>query len=431
MTLLPTMLVITKLLLFFSKISIAIDAITQSQPLYDSNTLVSKDGTFELGFFNPGNSNNRYVGIWYKNIPVRRVVWVANRDNPIKDTSSKLIISQDGNLVLLNQNQSLLWSTTNTTTTTRKVLISSPIVQLLDNGNLVLKNDGEEIFVWQSFDYPCDTILPGMKTGWDKKRGLERRLTAWKNWDDPSLGELTSAMVLTPNPESFMWKGSTKFYRTAPWTGPRSSGIIGFKENPLFNFEFVNNEDEVYYMFTLKNSSVVSIIVFNETVSLRQRLIWIPESKIWKIYQILPQDSCDAYNVCGENGQCVLDASPMCQCLDGFKAKSPQQWNAMDWTGGCVRNGNWSCGDKNKDGFKKIVGMKMPDTTHSWIDEKMTLEDCKVRCLQNCSCTAYSSLDSTGTNNGCSIWFGDLLDLRVSPSGKDLYVRMDASYIGT
>ncbi|GAU32812.1 hypothetical protein TSUD_152610 [Trifolium subterraneum] len=428
MNILPTILVIANILFFFSKISCATDTITQSQPLHDGSTLVSKGEVFELGFFNPGNSNNRYVGIWYKNIPVRRVVWVANRDNPIKDNSSKLIISQGRFLALVNKNQSLLWST-NTTTK-----VSNPIVQLLDNGNLVLKNDGEENFLWQSFDYPCDTILPEMKVGWDKKRGLARNLTAWKNWDDPSSGEFTSAMILTPNPESFMFEGSTKVFRTGPWTGSRSSGvtsgIIGFQENPLFHYEFVNNENEVYYMFTLKNSSVVSIIVFNQTNSHRQRLVWIPESKIWSVYQTLPQDSCDAYNVCGANGQCALDASPMCQCLDGFKPKSPQQWNGMDWRQGCVRNGNWSCGVKNRDGFKKISGMKLPDTTHSWIDEKMTLEDCKAKCLENCSCSAYSSLDSTGTVSGCSIWFGDLDDMRVLQRGNDVYVRVDSSNIG-
>jgi hypothetical protein len=417
-------------LLLFSKISSAIDTITQTQSLSDGSTLVSKGDIFELGFFNLGNSSNRYVGIWYKNIPVRRVVWVANRDNPIKDNSSKLIISSDGNLVLLNQNQTLLWSTNITT----KVAISSPIVQLLDDGNLVLKNEKQnnvdENFLWQSFDYPSDTILPGMKAGWDKKKGLDRNIVAWKNWDDPSSSDYTSAMVLTPNPESFIWKGSTKVYRTGPWTGPRSSGIVGLTENPIYNYEFVNNEDEVYYLFTLKNSSVVSIVVLNQTTSVRQRLIWISESKTWNAYLTLPQDNCDVYNICGKNGLCTLNESPICQCLDGYKPKSPQQWNATDWRQGCVRNGNWSCGVKNRDGFKRIAGMKLPDTTYSWIDEKMTLEKCKAKCLENCSCSAYSNLDSTGKGLGCSIWFGDLIDLRVSQSGQDLYIRIDSSDIG-
>ncbi|WJX37978.1 receptor protein-tyrosine kinase [Trifolium repens] len=431
MAILPFILVITKLLLFFFfKFSFATDTITQSQSLPDGSTLVSKGGIFELGFFNLGDSTNRYVGIWYKNIPIRRVVWVANRDNPIKDNSSKLVISHDGNLVLLNENHSLLWST-NTSTT--KVSNSIPFVQLLDDGNFVLKNEkqtGDENFLWQSFDHPSDTILPGMKIGWDKKRGLDRRLTAWKNWNDPSSGELTSVMVLTPNPETFISKGLTKLYRTGPWTGRRSSGIIGLRENPLYNYEFLNNKDEVYYMFTLKNNSVVSIVVINETLLVRQRLVWIQESKTWNIYQTLPQDNCDMYNICGANGICVLDASPMCQCFKGFKPKSPQQWSATDWTQGCVRIGNWSCEAKVNDGFEKISGMKLPDTAHSWIDEKMTLENCKAKCLENCSCSAYSSLDASGVGNGCSIWFGDLIDLRVSPTGQDLYIRREASNIG-
>ncbi|CAI8596406.1 unnamed protein product [Vicia faba] len=429
MIIIRTMLGITKLLvLFFFKFSSATDTITQSQPLSDGSTLVSKDGTFELGFFNPGTSTNRYVGIWYKNIPVRKVVWVANRDNPIKDSSSKLIISNEGNLVLLNRNQSIIWSTNTreTTRTTSKI----PIAQLLDNGNLVLKKDGEEDFLWQSFDYPSDTILAGMKAGWDKKKGLNRILVAWKNWEDPSSSDFTSAVVQSPSPESFIFKGSTKYFRTGPWIDRRASGVIGLAENPLYDYEFVNNEDEVYYMFTLKNTSVVSILVLNQTSLVRQRLIWISETKSWNVYQHLPQDSCDEYNVCGDNGLCALNESPMCQCLDGFKPKSAQQWNAMNWRQGCVRNGNWSCGVKDRDGFKRIAGVKLPDTGHSWIDEKMTLKDCKAKCLENCSCSAYSSLDSSGAGSGCSIWFGALADLRISQTGQDLYVRMDVSDIG-
>ncbi|KAK2975346.1 hypothetical protein RJ640_009700 [Escallonia rubra] len=41
-----------------------------------------------MGFFSPGNSKNRYMGIWYKEtLPVRTVVWVANRKTPLTDVS--------------------------------------------------------------------------------------------------------------------------------------------------------------------------------------------------------------------------------------------------------------------------------------------------------------------------------------------------------
>ncbi|XP_057458964.1 G-type lectin S-receptor-like serine/threonine-protein kinase At4g27290 isoform X2 [Lotus japonicus] len=425
MAILPTMLVISMLLLFLSPFSSAKDTITNLESLPDDDTtLVSKDGTFELGFFNPGSSSNRYVGIWYKIISVRTVVWVANRDNPIKGNSSQLIINQDGNLVLINKNNSILWSTNATTKA------ASPVAQLLDTGNLVIReenNNNEEFFSWQSFDHPCDTVLPGMKIGWDRKTGLNKRLVAWKNWDDPSSGDLSSDMVITTNPESLIWKGSVKYYRTGPWTGPRSSSVVGLMANPLYDYKFVNNEEGVYYMFTLKNSSVISILVLNQTRSLRQRLIWIPQSKTWTVYQSLPQDDCDSYDVCGANGNCIIDRSPRCQCLDGFEPKLPQQWNAMDWTEGCVRSEKWRCGVKNRDGFSLFSSMKLPDTTNSWINENMTLKDCAAKCLENCSCTAYANLDPSGGGSGCSIWFGDLVDLRVSPSGQDLYVRTDTS----
>ena len=137
MTIFTLILAIANLLLFLSKAS-SIDTLTLSQSLPDGTTLVSKDETFELGFFSLRNSTNRYLGIWFKNIPVKTVVWVANRDYPLKDNSTKLIITNDGNLVLLTKNNKVQWSTNTTTKASR------PILQLLNTGNLVLRNDNED-----------------------------------------------------------------------------------------------------------------------------------------------------------------------------------------------------------------------------------------------------------------------------------------------
>ncbi|XP_058772148.1 G-type lectin S-receptor-like serine/threonine-protein kinase At4g27290 isoform X1 [Vicia villosa] len=421
-------LITNLLLLFLFKFSSAADTITQSESLSDGKTLISKDGTFELGFFNPGSSSNRYVGMWYKNIPVKTVVWVANRDNPIKDNSSKLIINKEGNLVLLNASQSVLWSTN----ATKKA--STPIVQLLDNGNLVIRDEdserNEENFCWQSFDHPSDTLLPEMKIGWDKKTGIQTIFTAWKNWEDPSLGDFTSLMSRSNNPEVVLMKGSTEFHRTGPMTGTTDSGAYGLKANPIFISDVVSSEDEAYFSYTLKNKTLISIVVLNQTLLLLQRLVWIPESRKWSNYMNLPHDTCDSYNVCGAYGNCDINGSPLCQCLDGFKPKSPQQWNTMDWSDGCVHTGNWSCGVKGRDGFLKVTGGKLPDTTNTWVNANMTLDDCKLKCLQNCSCTAYSSLGPDDDSGGCSLWFKDLKDLRVSDSQRNFYVRIDASDIG-
>lgn len=428
--------VIAKLLiLLLPSISSATDTISGSQSLPDGRTLVSKDGSFEMGFFSPSNNNtNRYLGIWYKRIPVRTVVWVANRNNPVKDNSSRLIIDTHGRkLVVLSKNETIVWSANSTTQPQPEP--HSPIVQLLDSGNLVLRDDNDhddpQNYLWQSFDYPCDTFLAGMKIGLNLKTGLNRYLSAWKNWDDPSQGDFKWGLVLHGNsntPELVMWKGSKEYYRSGPWNGVRFSG----KTTPLFDLEFVSTGDEVFYTYNPKNKSVVTRVILNQSVYTRQRYNWIEEDQTWRLYSSVPRDNCDNYNLCGPYGNCVVSESPPCQCLTGFRPKSPQNYEALlDWTQGCVLSETWSCRVKNRDGFKKFSGLKLPDTTKSWVGANLTLEDCRARCLENCSCTAYADLDVRGEGSGCIFWFGALIDLRVaSVPGQDLYVRIAASETG-
>ena len=417
------------LLFLSSKVSFAQDSINQSQFISEANTLVSKDGSFELGFFSPGSSNNRYLGIWYKNIPVKTIVWVANRLYPINDSSGLLMInSSGGSVVLMSQNKSaVVWSTSS------QRQANNPLLQLLDSGNLVLtvtdeKDENLRISLWESFDYPTDTFLPGMKLGWDLKKGINRFFTAWKKPDDPSPGDFThglSEMGIHSYPEPYDWKGNKKFYRSGPWNGLRFSGSPDLNPNPVYDYNFVSNENEVYFMYTLRNKSLISRVVVNQTTHTRDRYTWIETEKVWRVYSSRPRDYCDNYGLCGANGNCVLAASPVCQCLKAFKPKSPELWSLMEWSQGCVRNEPLSC---HTDGFVKFVDLKLPDTTYSWVNKSMSLEECRVKCLKNCSCMAYTNSDIRGGGSGCAIWFGDLMDIRQFPAGgQDLYIRMSAS----
>ncbi|KAK6792636.1 hypothetical protein RDI58_011717 [Solanum bulbocastanum] len=117
------------------------DLITTNQFIIDGETIVSSSGTFELGFFNPNGSSNRYIGIWYKQIlpHEQTVVWVANREKPLTNTSSVILkVTEPGILALLNDKNEIIWSTN----TSRSV--QNPVAVLLDSGNLVVKdaNDG-------------------------------------------------------------------------------------------------------------------------------------------------------------------------------------------------------------------------------------------------------------------------------------------------
>ncbi|KAH7546576.1 hypothetical protein FEM48_Zijuj01G0215500 [Ziziphus jujuba var. spinosa] len=312
--------------------------------------------------------------------------------------------------------------------------ISTPILQLLDTGNLVLRDgkddeNSEESYLWQSFDCPTDTLLPGMKLGWDLRTGFERRIVSWKSSDDPYPGDFSWGIALCNYPESMMWVGSEKYCRNGPWNGIRFSGSPELKpENPLFSYEFVSSKYEVYYIFHLRNESEKSRVVVNQSNgNVRNRFFWNSEARRWDVFTTVPRDNCDRYGLCGPYGNCIIGESPACQCLKGFKPKG----NLMEWSQGCVRNKQFSCQDKDSSGFVRFKGLKLPDATYTWVNASLNLKECRAKCLSNCSCTAYTNSDIKG-GSGCVMWFGDLIDIRQfqDGGGQDLHVRMHASEIG-
>ncbi|KAL0284556.1 UNVERIFIED_CONTAM: G-type lectin S-receptor-like serine/threonine-protein kinase [Sesamum angustifolium] len=121
------------------------DSINVTHGIVDGETMVSSGGMFELGFFSPGNSRNRFVGMWYKNVTVMTVVWVANREAPLTSTSGVLRVTEPGILVHLNDTNNIIWSSN----TSR--FVHTPVAQLLDSGNLVVKDandDRQENYLW-------------------------------------------------------------------------------------------------------------------------------------------------------------------------------------------------------------------------------------------------------------------------------------------
>ncbi|XP_030493074.2 G-type lectin S-receptor-like serine/threonine-protein kinase At4g27290 [Cannabis sativa] len=422
------------LLLFFCKYSIAqLKTITQNQSLNDDGkSLVSKEERFELGFFSPGKSSNRYLGIWYKNIP-RSVttVWVANRCNPINTSSGKLSVNNHGGIELSDGKGSVFWSF-NLTKEAKK-----PKLELLDSGNLVVTDEEDsnpENYLWQSFDYPTDTLLPGMKLGWDMKTGRKWELSAWKNPDDPCSGELSLDIGRDEKnsnnddyPELVFHKKKAVFFRSGPWNGLYFSGIPYFQSNSLFNFSVTDKDLEVYFSYNLKNSSTISSIVLNAAKSTLAHLTWVESEQLWDSNFSIPSDACDIYNVCGANANCIINSVPICGCLRGFKPKNVKEWDIMDWSNGCVRSISTECDTKMVNGFMKLSGLKLPDTRNAWVDKDTSLRECQGRCFSNCSCTAYSNLDIREQGSGCVNWFGDIIGIRQNiggvVSGLDLYVR--------
>ncbi|PON43773.1 S-receptor-like serine/threonine-protein kinase [Parasponia andersonii] len=411
-------------------ICIAVDTITPNQSIDGTGTLISSGKIFELGFFSPGKSKNRYLGIWYKTIP-DVIVWVANRDNPLTDSFGEFRISNNSNkLVLLNRSKVIVWSSNSPSSRAGK----NPVAQLLDSGNLVLRevdSMNSEYYLWQSFDYPTNTHLPGMKLGWDLRTGLERYLTSWKSDEDPSTGDFTYRMDIHGLPQAVLVMGSSIKFRTGAWNGVRFSGIqLMTSTNGALNFTFSFNENESYYMSEpLVNSTFTTRFTLNHS-GIIQRLILENKSTQWGIMYSRPYDPCDNYDYCGVNAICRINGDPICGCLEGFTPRSQQKWDVLNLSKGCRRKIPLTC--EKGDGFIDLGGVKLPDLLDFRLDKNRSLKECELACLKDCSCSAYANSDIRQGGSGCLMWFGDLIDVRefkVEGSDQALYIRLSASEI--
>ncbi|KAM4113086.1 hypothetical protein ACJW30_05G192100 [Castanea mollissima] len=410
----------TLLLFVFSQFGNSQDTITISKPIRDGHALVSNGETFALGFFRPGKSTNRYVGIWYNKAPEQPIVWVANRDNPINDTSGVLSIDAHGNLVLHAKDQiQPIWSTNIASKSSNNI---STLAQLLDSGNLILIHNEttSSLVLWQSFDYPTDTTLPNMKLGLDRRTNLSRILTSWKSKDDPGTG--TCSYVLNTNsssPELYLYKSNILWWRSGHWNGIGWSGVPTLSSsNLLLNFSLVNNQNETTTSWGLRYTRLFSRLVVNESGSI-QRFMGKEGDQQWAFLGSVPLDQCDIYGKCGAFGKCENVTDFACTCLPGFQPKSPSEWSSRNASSGCVRKRGQASICKSGDGFLKVENVKLPDSSFARVDEKLSLKECQQQCLKNCSCAAYGGVD-VKEEVGCLRWYGELIDTRVLNGGQNL-----------
>uniref|UniRef100_A0A6N2MCS2 non-specific serine/threonine protein kinase n=1 Tax=Salix viminalis TaxID=40686 RepID=A0A6N2MCS2_SALVM len=171
---------------------------------------------------NPCSSSNRYLGIWYHKVPEKTVVWVANRNDPIIGSSGFLFVNQDGNLVLYcNDDLKLAVWSTNVSVEEN----DSCEAQLLDSGNLIMVTKRSRSIIWQSFDHPKNTMLPGMKLGLDRKLGIDRFLTSWRSADDPGIGDFSLRINPNGSPQFFFYNGQKPLIMVLAWCQKGHSSV--------------------------------------------------------------------------------------------------------------------------------------------------------------------------------------------------------------
>ncbi|KAG6722419.1 hypothetical protein I3842_03G158700 [Carya illinoinensis] len=377
----------------------------------NGTTLISAGGKFELGFFTPMGSSSgmSFVGIWYHGWPNQTVVWVTNRDDPIPKGSTGVFgTDEDGSLRVSDTTGTgnAYWSTIN-----RRAPSKNGYVKLMDSGNLVLTdvvNNGE-VYLWESFEYPTDTFLPGMKMVEDLV------LASWIGRDNPGTGifkfklQERDRYVVSKNSDEY-WVSKSEF--------------LGSDEMP----------DAI--------ANLLSYSSHSDPLIQESRLVMDYSGQLQYWYSLslvlgVPENNCSIYDACGKFGSCNINNRFVCKCLPGFKPSSPEDWKARDFSGGCTRNST-ALGASDKFLSLKMMKVTDPDKTELVEDE----EKCKTLCLNSSRCQAYSyayNEDIKGRNvntkniNLCSIWTEDVRNLQeeYTGNGRDLFVRVAESDIET
>ncbi|XP_059306543.1 putative G-type lectin S-receptor-like serine/threonine-protein kinase At1g61610 [Lycium ferocissimum] len=256
--------------LIINPICLAIDTISMNQQVVDGETVVSAGGIFELGFFSPDGSQGRYVGIWYKGLPVEKVAWVANRERPLIGSHGVLMINaSDGNLVLVDDKNVPVWSTQVSSTSS-----NNTIAVLTAQGNLVLLDQNklnESVPLWESFNHPSDTLLPRMKIGMNTITGEQIVLTSWKDDKNPSLGSFSTALV---DPQELVQVlilngSSKKHFRSGQWNRRSFIGVPSMTKDYHNGFQLLtdNKGEELYFSYAILNYSAPTLIYLDSSGS--------------------------------------------------------------------------------------------------------------------------------------------------------------------
>ncbi|GMI63692.1 hypothetical protein like AT4G21390 [Hibiscus trionum] len=395
-----------------------------------SDQLTSPGNKFELGFFSTG-STALYLAIRMKNVPTKTIVWVANRDLPLSGSSMIITINGDGYLVIVNGRTTYRVSDDD--------LSSSQNVSatLLDSGNLVLRNGNSEI-LWQSFDYPSNTFLPGMKLGYSKKTGKVWSLTSWLDQEDPNKGDFEMKMDSKTSDAFVLMRGNDTLWSSGAWNGKIFTFMPEMRLNYIFNYTVYSDENETYFSYSLYNSDILTRCILDISGQIGQ-LTWLESNQNWNLFWSQPrQSSCNIFNACGPFTSCSDgEYTRSCLCLRGFYPSERRIKQGQ--YGGCTRRSPLTCGTgDNRDRFFKMNNMRYPLSSTQQISSSYPFPSgpqvsssdartCEEACLNNCSCSAYAY----NTSGHCLRWFGDILDLRQlsakDTSGSTIFIRLAAS----
>ncbi|KAM0991336.1 hypothetical protein ACFX2C_009730 [Malus domestica] len=346
----------------------------------EGDFLVSPNGTFSAGFYRIGSNSSCY-SIWFTKSANKTVVWMANRDRPVSVRGSKLTFHRNGNLVLTDGVGSIIWSTNTISNTGLEA-------RLLETGNLVLLNQEKKV-IWQSFDFPTDTLLPSQKfvknTTLVSMRSQGTYLSGFYNFkfDDNNVlyliynGALLSS-VYWPRTDLTVFQSGRTPYNSSRLAILDEAGQFISSDNLKFNASDYGVGPK--RRLTMDYDGILRLYSLNESSGVWE-LSWLPDGV----------DACLVHGLCGEYGVCTYKPQPTCACPHGFTRNDPS-----DGSKGCSPVFNLSH-DSNNSEF-----MELPNTDYYGYDletysPKVSFQECQKSCQNDTRCKGFGyTLDGLG-----------------------------------
>ncbi|KAK2642560.1 hypothetical protein Ddye_024323 [Dipteronia dyeriana] len=334
------------------------------------------------------------------------VFWLANRNKPVHENAT-LQLQKNGDLVLRDVDGTLAWST-NTSN------MSVAGLQMLQTGNLVLYGDNNQT-LWQSFDHPMDTLLPGQKLLAGQK--LVSRASA-TNWSEGSFYLSVSS------------QGLFAFYRSTVPQMYFKFSVSGIKDSEQPSYiRAVDDGTLALYILSAEPSEPDAVLSrpvnYTEYAYMRLdsdgHLLFYYDSFADSMYRVdVLADllrECDYPTVCGNYGLCSYG---QCSCPYGF-----DQNNVSD------KQSNFGCTEINpvtcENGQSQSL-IPLKDVYYfNYVDPDVAdlkgihMESCRDACLRNCSCKVAMFRFYYNTSHGNCFLLSNVLSLTTEEQGRRQY----------
>ncbi|XP_047076977.1 PAN domain-containing protein At5g03700-like [Lolium rigidum] len=346
---------------------------SQFQPVLSDPT-----GVFALGFL---RINSTMLDLAVLHLPSAFPLWRAIPDRPAP-WSAAASLSFNGSLVLTDRaTNQVLWSTG---------AAAGDSAVLLNTSNLQIKSDGSPGAVWQSFDYPSDTIVQHQNlTSSAALRTPDRRFAM-------RLGSNYFGLYIEPPPQS---SGGVAAAMYLKHTALEAKAQIVTGGGPIY----ARVEPDGYLAMYQKEgdpADVMSFDTFNHGIRAFRRMTLEPDANLrayywdgsrWVLDYTAITDSCELPTTCGAYSVCV-PPSGRCACLA----------NATDGSGcAAAPVGNGLCGTTGREvgGLYwelRKQGVEPANKEQLGFEHALSAEDCEERCARNCNCWGAVYSNSTG-----------------------------------